>query len=137
LASSSSTSLLDEPGLSLHGLAQADLLRYVDHLAEDHQILYTTHSPFMVHGDRLHQVRLVEDRDAEGPRITDDVTGSDPATVFPLQAALGYTLAQNLFISKRNLLVEGPADLVYLQFFSGSSLFQVGRLWNSSFPARR
>jgi hypothetical protein len=110
--------LLDEPGMNLHALAQADLLRYLDTLAEEHQILYTTHSPFMVHGDRLHQVRMVEDRETKGTTVTDDVTGSDPATVFPLQAALGYTLAQNLFISKRNLLVEGPADLVYLRYMS-------------------
>ncbi len=107
--------LLDEPGLNLHALAQADFLRYIDDLAEKHQTLYTTHSPFMVHGDRLHQVRLVEDRKELGTQVTDDVSGSDPKTVFPLQAALGYSIAQNLFISKRNLLVEGPADLVYLQ----------------------
>jgi hypothetical protein len=110
--------LLDEPGLNLHALAQADLLRYLDDLTVRHQVLYTTHSPFMVQGDRLNQVRLVEDRAREGTKITSNVGGSDPRTLFPLQAALGYTIAQNLFISKRNLLVEGPADLVYLRFFS-------------------
>ena len=110
--------LLDEPGLSLHALAQADLLRYIDELSEDHQICYTTHSPFMVHSDRLDHVRTVEDKPTEGTKISDNVSGSDPKTIFPLQAALGYTIAQNLFISKRNLLVEGPADLVYLRFFS-------------------
>lgn len=118
--------LLDEPGLSLHALAQADFLRYIDDLAAKHQTLYSTHSPFMVHGDRLHQVRLVEDRPEAGTTVTDDVTGSDPKTVFPLQAALGYTIAQNLFISRRNLLVEGPADLVYLQQAS-AALEALGR----------
>jgi AAA domain, putative AbiEii toxin, Type IV TA system len=110
--------LLDEPGLSLHALAQEDFLRYIDSLSERYQTLYTTHSPFMVHSDRLHQVRVVEDRKNEGTIITSHLGGSDPNTLFPLQAALGYTVAQNLFISKRNLLVEGPADLLYLQFFS-------------------
>ena len=110
--------LLDEPGLSLHALAQADFLRYIDDLSGKHQVIYTTHSPFMVHPDRLHQVRIVEDRQSGGTTITDNVTGSDPRTIFPLQAALGYTLAQNLFITRRNLLVEGPADLIYLKFFS-------------------
>ena len=118
--------LLDEPGLSLHALAQGDFLRYIDDLAETHQILYTTHSPFMIHGDRLHQVRLVEDRTSVGTVVTSNLSGSDPKTVFPLQAALGYTVAQNLFISKRNLLVEGPGDLVYLRFFS-SALEAAGR----------
>ncbi len=112
--------LLDEPGLSLHALAQGDFLLYIDDLAESHQILYTTHSPFMIHGDRLHQVRLVEDRASVGTIVTSNLSGSDPKTVFPLQAALGYTVAQNLFISKRNLLVEGPGDLVYLRFFSSA-----------------
>ncbi|MEE4253936.1 MAG: TOPRIM nucleotidyl transferase/hydrolase domain-containing protein, partial [Desulfuromusa sp.] len=33
-------------------------------------------------------------------------------------AALGYNIAQNLFISTNNLLVEGISDLVYLQVMS-------------------
>jgi len=111
--------LLDEPGLALHALAQADFLRYIDRLANDHQVLYTTHSPFMVHSDRLHQVRLVEDQIKVGTVISENLTGSDPRTIFPLQAALGWTIAQNLFISERNLLVEGPSELIYLQLASG------------------
>src|SRR5690606_3196458 len=62
--------LLDEPGLSLHAVAQEDLLRYIDRLAERHQVIYTTHSPFMIWSDRLHQVRVVEDRKGEGTRVT-------------------------------------------------------------------
>lgn len=110
--------LLDEPGLSLHALAQADFLYYIDELTKNHQIIYTTHSPFMVPNVRLHQVRMVEDKLKEGTKVTSNVSSSDPKTLFPLQAALGYTIAQNLFISKKNLLVEGPADLIYLKFFS-------------------
>ncbi|QCB36224.1 hypothetical protein E5790_04300 [Stenotrophomonas sp. PAMC25021] len=110
--------LLDEPGLALHALAQADFLRYIDSLSGEHQVLYTTHSPFMVHSDRLHQVRLVEDRKVEGSVISENLMGADSRTIFPLQAALGWTIAQNLFISKRNLLVEGPSELNYLQAVS-------------------
>lgn len=107
--------LLDEPGLSLHALAQRDFLRYIDDLSTRHQVLYTTHSPFMVHMDRLPQVRLVEDRPELGSVISDTNKASDPRTIFPLQMALGWTMAQSLFISERNLLVEGPADLLYLK----------------------
>jgi len=110
--------LLDEPGLALHALAQADFLRYIDELSTKHQVLYTTHSPFMVHSDRLHQVRMVEDKATVGTVISNNVSGSDPRTIFPLQAALGWTVAQNLFISKRNLLVEGASDLIYLKAMS-------------------
>lgn len=110
--------LLDEPGLNLHALAQQDFLRYIDDLSERHQVLYTTHSPFLIHSDRLHQVRTVEDRDRVGTVISENVSGSDPRTIFPLQAALGWTIAQNLFIAERNLLVEGPSDLIYLKTVS-------------------
>lgn len=110
--------LLDEPGLALHALAQADFLRYIDRLAESHQVLYTTHSPFMINSDRLHQVRVVEDQPKTGTIVSENLAGSDSRTIFPLQAALGWTVAQNLFISKRNLLVEGPSELLYLQAVS-------------------
>jgi energy-coupling factor transporter ATP-binding protein EcfA2 len=41
--------LLDEPGLTLHGKAQEDLLRYFsDKLLPNHQVIFSTHSPFMV-----------------------------------------------------------------------------------------
>lgn len=111
--------LLDEPALALHALAQSDFLRYIDRLAEDHQVAYTTHSPFMVNSDRLHQVRMVEDQLKIGTVVSSNLSGSDPRTIFPLQAALGWSVAQNLFISEKNLLVEGPSELIYLQLASG------------------
>jgi hypothetical protein len=38
--------------------------------------------------------------------------------VFPLQTALGYELAQTLFVGPDCLLVEGPSDLLYFQVLS-------------------
>ncbi|MBK0004451.1 AAA family ATPase [Erwinia sp. S38] len=110
--------LLDEPALALHALAQTDFLNYIDNLSTDHQVIYTTHSPFMVNSDRLHQVRVVEDKVKIGTIISDNLSGSDPRTIFPLQAALGWNLAQNLFVTKYNLLVEGISELSILQAMS-------------------
>ncbi len=110
--------LLDEPGINLHALAQADFLSYIEKLSESHQIIYTTHSPFMVDSNHLEVVRVVEDRPKEGTRITENLEGSTDESLFPLQAALGYTIAQNLFIAKKNILIEGPADLILLQHMS-------------------
>ncbi|EOI5754737.1 AAA family ATPase [Enterobacter hormaechei] len=112
--------LLDEPALALHALAQSDFLTYIDHLSENHQVIYTTHSPFMVNSDRLNQVRMIEDKDKIGTVISENISGSDPRTVFPLQAALGWDIAQNLFISKRNFLVEGPSELIFLKHLSSA-----------------
>jgi energy-coupling factor transporter ATP-binding protein EcfA2 len=120
--------LLDEPGLNLHGKAQADLLRFIqDELEPKHQVIYTTHSPFMVPPRRLECVRTVEDvvlekDDGEvqvlGTKVGDRVLSVDRDTVFPIQAALGYDISQSLFVGTDTLLVEGPSDLLYLQAFS-------------------
>jgi len=110
--------LLDEPGLNLHALAQADFLAYIDKLSETRQIIYTTHSPFMVESGELQKVRVVEDRTKEGTKVTGDLGGSSDESLFPLQAALGYSIAQNLFVANKNVLVEGPADFLLLLHMS-------------------
>ncbi|MGE5409670.1 MAG: ATP-dependent nuclease, partial [Clostridiales bacterium] len=109
--------LLDEPGLNLHASAQADLLRFIEDLSKKYQIIYTTHSPFMVESNHLNRVRTCLETE-DGTIISDTIQEKDPNTLFPLQAALGYDIAQNLFVSKNNLLVEGPADLIYLTVLS-------------------
>ena len=109
--------LLDEPGLNLHASAQADLLRFIEELSENYQILYTTHSPFMLDAKRMNRVRTVYDSD-NGSMISDVLQEQDPDTLFPLQAAIGYGIAQNLSVSQNNLLVESPAAINYLIFMS-------------------
>lgn len=110
--------LLDEPGLTLHAKAQRDFLRFInERLAPAGQVIYTTHSPFMV--EQIERVRVVEDRgDDIGSVTSSDALEVGEDSAFPLQAALGYDLTQNLFIGERNLLVEGPSDLVYLDLVS-------------------
>lgn len=118
--------LLDEPGLNLHASAQNNLLKFLKDLSVDYQIIYSTHSPFMIESDNLTKVRTVFETE-NGSIVSDSIQEKDPNTLFPLQAALGYNIAQNLFISKHNLLVEGASDLLYLQVMS-SLLQSVGRV---------
>ncbi|MGM7678358.1 AAA family ATPase [Microbacterium sp. A94] len=110
--------LLDEPGLTLHAKAQRDFLRFInERLVPAGQVLYTTHSPFMV--DQIERVRVVEDRGEDiGSVTTSEALEVGDDSAFPLQAALGYDLTQNLFIGERNLLVEGPSDLAFLDLVS-------------------
>ena len=120
--------LLDEPGLTLHGKAQEDLLRYIEEkLLPTHQVIFSTHSPFMVPPKRLADCRVVEDvidlknparPQSLGTKITEDVMSTDKDTLFPLQGALGYSVTQSLFVGENSLLVEGPSDILYLQAFS-------------------
>lgn len=128
--------LLDEPGLTLHGTAQKDLLRYfAEQIAPHHQVIWSTHSPFMVPPDDLASVRTVEDvvqldqrnrRTSIGTKIRPDVLTTDPQTNFPIFGAMGFEVTQTLVIGTNTLLVEGPSDILYLQAAS-SALKAAGR----------
>ncbi|MGH3300020.1 MAG: ATP-dependent nuclease, partial [Trebonia sp.] len=103
--------LLDEPGTSLHGTAQAKIVEFLQTLAAGNRVIYTAHSPFMIDADHLEAIRPVHEDPATGEtRISDDVWPKDKDALFPLQAALGYQLAQSLFISRRQTLLEGITD---------------------------
>jgi hypothetical protein len=107
--------LLDEPGLSLHGLKQRDFRATISRLAEKNQLLYTTHSPFLVGPDELDLVRVVEMTDRNvGTKVRTRVTAQDPVALLPLQEALGYDLAQSLFSQQRNLVLESLTDYWYV-----------------------
>ena len=109
--------LLDEPGLHLHAKSQEDLLKYLRNDFKN-QIIYTTHSPFMVPSDAVDIVRTVNIDTDKGTSVTDSPTG-DSRTLFPLQAALGYTISQTLFVGHSNLIVEGVTDFWILSVVNG------------------
>jgi predicted ATPase len=121
--------LLDEPGLSLHAKAQEDLLRFLEEqLKPAHQLIYSTHSPFMVDPKHFDRVRIVQDKsiesddklpaDQEGTKVITDVLDATQDSLFPLQGALGYEIYQTLFIGPNTLVVEGASDLLYIQAIS-------------------
>ena len=128
--------LLDEPGLSLHGRAQADLLRYFEAELSSHQLLYTTHSPFMIDPTKFERVRIVQDlgidapealpKEEDGTKVLANVFDATDDSLFPLQGALGYEIQQTLFIGPNSLIVEGVADMLYLRAVS-SELEREGR----------
>ena len=122
--------LLDEPALTLHPAGQADLLRFIeDRIAPTAQVIYTTHSPFMVNPDHPQRLRMVEDRGPqEGAVVLSDPADSQAETLRPLQTVLGLDLARGLFGSgasgpglfdqEATLVVRAPSDLVYLTVLS-------------------
>jgi len=106
--------LLDEPGLHLHPTAQQDLMGFFETLSEHNPLIYTTHSPFLIDGKRIHRVRPVTEDDTGHSRISVDGWPKDRETIFPLQAAAGYAMVRGLFQHKKNVLVEGMSDYLYL-----------------------
>ena len=119
--------LLDEPGLSLHATAQHDLLRFInERLALRHQVIFTTHSPFMIDPRNFERVRTVVDAPETGTTVSADILKTDTESAFPLHAALGVELTQTLFVGPDVLLVEGPSDVIYLQYLS-EQLIKAGK----------
>ena len=120
--------LLDDPGIGLHAKAQDDLLHYVSQELEPHyQVIYTTHSPFMVDANNLHRTRTVEDIISTGDdgrekylgtRVGEKVFSTDADTLIPLRAALGYEMMRSMVAGHKTLLVDSMTDAFYLNWFS-------------------
>jgi len=111
--------LLDEPGLHLHPGAQNDLLKRMKEYAKTNQLIYTTHLPFMIDFTRFDNIHVAEDLGAvQGTRIHQDWAAADKDARFTLQAALGLSWSQSLFVGQYNLVVEGVTDFWFLSCLS-------------------
>lgn len=110
--------LLDEPGLSLHPLAQKDLALFFESLSGSNQLLYTTHSPFLVDADHLDRVRAVfvdsVGNTAVSTNLRAGATAAESKSIYPVHAALGLSVSDTLFQGCRPVVVEGQSDQLYL-----------------------
>jgi hypothetical protein len=110
--------LLDEPGLHLHPTAQQELIAFFEELSQKNQLVYSTHSPFLIDGEHLHRVRPVTEDETGHSRISVGSWPKDRETIFPLQAAAGYAMVRGLFQHAKNVLVEGMSEYFYLNVLS-------------------
>lgn len=111
--------LLDEPGLHLHPAQQAGTLDVLRQLAESNQIIYTTHSPFMIFDYTVGHLLTVElDRDTHLSTIRPAYWDSEPETLIPILHALGTPEAfagATREMSRRPVaVIEGITDYQYL-----------------------
>ena len=106
--------LLDEPGLHLHAAAQRDLLLRLREYARGNQLIYTTHMPFLIDMERLDNIRVCTEGKDCGTTVSADFYAVDELAWFPLQAALGLSISQSLFVGPYNLIVEGVTDYWFL-----------------------
>lgn len=107
--------LLDEPGLSLHPLAQRNLALFFENLSDTNQIIYTTHSPFLLDGDNLDKARKVYIADDGTTKATADLNEgeskkSQPGATYAVNSALNLMVADSLLIGCEPIIVEGPSD---------------------------
>lgn len=111
--------LLDEPGHSLHPLAQRDLSKFFDNLASTNQLVYTSHSPFLLDHDQLDRVKAVYVKPDGTTGVSEDLRASGtPAaqvqSAYPAHAALGLNVSETFLLGCKPIIVEGVSDQNYL-----------------------
>jgi predicted ATP-dependent endonuclease of OLD family len=110
--------LLDEPGISLHPVAQMDLIRFFSSLSKDNQIIYTTHSPFLVDANNLGNVYAMFIGENGESIVSPDLRANikiSSKSIYPVHAAIGLTVSETLLLGSDPILVEGVSDQIYLQ----------------------
>ncbi len=110
--------LLDEMGLTLHPLAQRDLAAFFSTLAENNQIINTTHSPFIIDPERIDRCRVVYSDASGGTVVSDNLregAGENGwKSIYAIHAALGLTVSDLLFHGCQPVVVEGVSDQIVL-----------------------
>lgn len=112
--------LIDEPGLFLHAKAQEDILGKLEDSAKEVQLVFSTHSPYLLEADKLNRVRLIHRANETGTQIENKVHAlADKETLTPILTAIGLELSAGISAVDRvnNVIVEGPSDVFYLNAF--------------------
>ena len=96
--------LFDEPGVHLHPSGQKDLTQLFEELCTKNQLIYTTHSPFMINREYPDRVRVV-DKDHEGTKIDNEAYRENWR---PLRQSVGLTVGDLFFFSNKSIVVDLP-----------------------------
>lgn len=108
--------LFDQPGDKLHPGGQRDLLARFEEMAEANQIVYSTHTPFMINKDYSERVRLIT-RPGDDTKIINTLSKRDIFEDELLRNSLGLVLSDIAPVAEKNVLVEGLLDKVVLLEF--------------------
>ena len=116
--------LLDEPARNLHPTQQMGISDLLKNLAGSNQVLYATHSPFMIFDYTPGNLLVVElDRKKHLSKIFYDYWKADDATLTPILYGLSRGLVDSItnrevgFNSRPLIIVETMSDTMYLNAF--------------------
>ncbi len=122
--------LLDESGATLHGLAQQDLVRFFDELAKTNQLIYSTHSSYMLPTDQLNRTKIVY-KDSKGHSIVNNdlnaKTNASKASLIPINTAVSMQISDEVLQESTPVIVINETDKIYLNFMK-SYLTSLGLL---------
>jgi len=112
--------LIDEPGLFLHAQAQKDILKKLEDSASETQLIFATHSPYLLEAEKLNRIRLIHRTKKCGTKIENKIHAlADKETLTPILTAIGLELNSGIaHLDKiKNVVIEGPSDFYYLEAF--------------------
>ncbi len=116
--------LLDEPARNLHPAQQRGISDLLKGLAGSNQILYATHSPFMIFDYTQGNLLVVElDKRRHLSKIYYDYWNADDQTLIPILYGLSRGLVESIvdkqigFNSRPVIIVETMSDCMYLNAF--------------------
>ena len=111
--------LLDEPGHTLHPMAQKDLASFFNSLSEKNQLIYTTHSPFLVDPMNITRTKVVYADENGITNISDNLKIKKKVaqkSIYPINSAIGITISDTMLIGTKPIIVEGVSDQIYLTY---------------------
>ena len=116
--------LLDEPARNLHPTQQMGISDLLKNLAGSNQVLYATHSPFMIFDYTPGNLLVVElDRKKHLSKIFYDYWKADSTTLTPILYGLSKGLVDSItdrevgYNSRPLIIVETMSDTMYLNAF--------------------
>ena len=116
--------LLDEPARNLHPTQQRGISDLLKNLAGLNQVLYATHSPYMIFDYAPGNLLVVElDKKKHLSRIYYDYWNADDSTLTPILYGLSRGLVESIvdreigYNSRPVIIVETIADTMYLNAF--------------------
>lgn len=114
--------LIDEPGVYLHPKAQLDMLDFIREQSRTYQIIFTSHSPYLINKDELSHLRLVEKENLQGENmfketlVREKIHGAkDKDTLLPIVDAIGYTIPDINLNFHTIIITEGVSDYYYIR----------------------
>lgn len=111
--------LIDEPGLYLHAKAQKDLLAQLERsTAKIPQVVFSTHSPYMIDAGKPERVRTVTRREQVGTKVQNKIhADADQETITPILTAIGDAVGLGVHAAGKgnNVVWEGPSDPLFVK----------------------
>ena len=102
--------LFDEPGVYLHPDGQHDLLQVIETLSQANQVIYSTHSLFMLNKNHPIRHRLIY-KSESGTEIDEKPYRTRWR---PAMNAIGLSLPGTVLFASNVLLVEGDSDPIFI-----------------------